>query len=177
MSRLDNTPQPVRDAIAAALMIGCLSATMAALLHQPLFLVAGFAIFALVYFLRIGPQIKQVYKEQAENDPRYADDATYEPLLERFADDHDDDALIDAYKVWSQGPHENEVRMRFLQEAIAAMINAGKIYRIEELMDDMERYATAEGLEDRFKIFRTSCDEHIAKIAQARLASAEEANA
>ena len=174
MSKLDNTPQPVREAIALALFLAAVSATAANMLQQPLFLVGGAVIFAIFYFWRIGPQVKAAYTEQAEQDAQYADDETYQPILDRFADDHNDDALIEAYQAWKQGPHENEVRLRFLQEAILACIEAGKIYRVEELMEEVDRLATAEGLGDRFQAFRAECDRRIAEVAQQRLASPEE---
>lgn len=175
MSRLDNTPQPVREAIAAALMIGAVTATAATLLQQPLFLFGGLVLFAIFYVWRINPQVRQAYQEQIEYDARYADDKTYEPLLERFAQDENDDALIDGYRTWKSGPHANDTRLRFLQEAILAMIAAGKIYRIEELMGDVEQLAAQEGLTERFESFRAECDRRIAEIAQQRLGEADAA--
>lgn len=169
MGRLDNTPQPVRDGIAAALMIGCVTATAAALLHQPLFLLGGAVLFFGFYFFRLGPQIKEAYRQEAEQQARYDDDATYQPILDRFAEDRDDNALIESYRAWKQGPHENETRLRFLQTAILSMIGAGAIYRVEELMNEMEGLAAEEGLSDRFVRFRAECDKGIAEIAQARL--------
>ena len=169
MSKLDKVPQPVREAIAVALMVGAVTATAATLLHQPLFLVGGAVLFGIFYIWRIGPQIKQFYAEQEEQEAKYADDDTYQPILDRFEEDHNDAALIDGYQVWKQGPHDNEVRLRFLQEAILSMIDAGTIYRVEELMNETERIAAAEGLEERFATFRSECDRRIAEIAQGRL--------
>ena len=170
MGRLDKTPQPVREAIAFALMVGAVTATAASLLHQPLFLLGGLVLFAIFYFWRIAPQVRQAYDVQQEYEAKYADDETYQPILDRFAQDHNDAALIDEYQVWKQGPHDNEVRLRFLQEAVLSMIDAGKIYRVEELMSEIEQLAAAEGLEDRFVTFRAECDKAIAEIAQSRLA-------
>ena len=172
MSRLDKIPQPVREAIALALFVGAVSATAANMLQQPLFLLGGFILFAVFYFLRINPQIKAVYQQEAENS--YADDETYQPILDRFYDDENDDALIESYQAWKQGPHENTVRLRFLQEAIMSLIDAGKIYRVEELMSEVEQLAQAEGLEDRFQTFRAECDRRIAEIAQQRLGQPKE---
>ena len=169
MGRLDNTPQPVREAISAALMIGAVTATAATLLHQPLFLFGGLVLFAIFYVWRINPQIKAAYTEQEAYDARYADDKTYEPILERFNADGNDNALIEGYNAWKQGPHDDEVRMRFLQEAIITLIDAGAIYRVEELMTDAEQLATQMGLEERFQTFRGECDRSIAEVAQARL--------
>ena len=169
MGKLDNTPQPVREAIAIALMVGAVTATAAALLHQPLFLLGGLVLFGVFYFWRIAPQVKQAYIEQEDYQSKYADDETYQPLLDRFAENHNDTALIDGYQVWKQGPHSNDVRLRFLQEAILSMIDAGTIYRVEELMSDAGQIAAAEGLEDRFQTFRADCDRRIAEIAQSRL--------
>ena len=174
MGKLDNTPQPVREAIAAALMIGAVTATAASLLHQPLFLLGGLVLFGAFYFFRIGPQVKQAYIEQEEAQARYSDDETYQPILDRFAEDGNDDALIDEYCIWKQGPHANDVRLRFLQEAILSMIDAGKIYRVEELMAETEQLASAEGLDDRFVTFRAECDRRIAEIAQQRLSGGED---
>ena len=173
MGRLDKTPQPVREAIALALFIAAVSATAANMLHQPLFLLGGTILFAVFYFLRINPQVKAAYQQQVEAEGKYADDETYQPILDRFAEDGNDDALIEAYQVWKQGPHENEVRLRFLQEAILSLIDAGKIYRVEELMTETEGIAQAEGLSDRFETFRSECDRRIAEIAQQRLGQAE----
>ena len=169
MGKLDNTPQPVREAIAVALMIGAVTATAASLLQQPLFLLGGLVLFAVFYVWRIAPQVKQAYVMQEEANAKYADDETYQPILDRFAEDGNDDALVEEYRVWKQGPHENEVRLRFLQEAILSMIDAKKIYRIEELMTEVEQLASAEGLDDRFVAFRAECDRRIAGIAQERL--------
>lgn len=169
MSKLDNTPKPVREAIALALFVAAISATAANLLQQPLFLLGGVVLFAVFYFWRIAPQIKAAYEEQAEQEAAYDDDETYQPILDRFAEDGNDNALIEQYNVWKQGPHDNEVRLRFLQEAILSMIDAGSIYRVEELMSDMEQLANAEGLSDRFATFRAECDRRIAEIAQQRL--------
>ncbi len=174
MGRLDNTPQPVREAIAAALMIGAVTATAASLLHQPLFLFGGLVLFAIFYIWRISPQVKAAYQEQADNEQRYADDESYEPILERFAADGNDEALIDGYNAWKQGPHDDEVRMRFLQEAILSLIDAGRIYRVEDLMTEAEQIAMRMGLTDRFQVFRTECDRRIAELAQARLAASED---
>lgn len=174
MSRLDKIPQPVREAIALALFVGAVSATAANMLQQPLFLLGGFILFAVFYFLRINPQIKAVYQQQAEAENSYADDETYQPILDRFYDDENDDALIESYQAWKQGPHENTVRLRFLQEAIMSLIDAGKIYRVEELMSEVEQLAQAEGLEDRFQTFRAECDRRIAEIAQQRLGQPKE---
>ena len=172
MGRLDKTPQPVREGIAVALMIGAVTATAAALLHQPLFLVGGFVLFLVFYIWKINPQVKAAYQEEEERArSAYADDDTYQPLLDQFAADHNDDALIDGYNVWKSGPHDNEVRLRFLQEAILSMIDAGKIYRVEELMAETGRIAAAEGLTERFETFRATCDARIAEIAQARLSN------
>ena len=170
--KLDNVPGPVREAIAIALMIAAVTATAAALLQQPLFIPGGFVLFLIFYIWRINPRIKAAYQEEAEreNAIKYADDDTYQPILDRFESDHNDDALIEAYQAWKQGPHENEVRLRFLQTAITDMISAGKIYRIEELMSEAERIAAAEGLTDRFQAFRANCDRGIADVAQQRLA-------
>jgi len=169
--KLDNVPQPVREAIAIALMIAAVTATAAALLQQPLFIPGGFVLFLIFYIWRINPKIKAAYQEEAEQAyaQQYADDETYQPILDRFRNDHNDDALIEAYQVWKQGPHENEVRLRFLQTAITDMMSAGTTYRIEELMGEAERTATAEGLADRFEAFRANCDRGIADIAQQRL--------
>lgn len=175
MGRLDNTPQPVREAIAAALMIGAVTATAASLLHQPLFLLGGLVLFAIFYVWRINPQVKAAYQEQVNNEQRYADDETYQPILDRFADDRNDEALMDGYLAWKQGPHDNEVRMRFLQEAILSLIESGKIYRVEDLMSDAEQVAANMGLSDRFLTFRAECDRRIAEIAQARLTEQDSA--
>lgn len=169
MGKLDNTPKPVREAIALALFVAAISATAANMLQQPLFLLGGVVLFAVFYFWRIAPQIKAAYEEQAEQEAAYDDDETYQPILDRFAEDGNDNALIEQYSVWKQGPHDNEVRLRFLQEAILSMIDAGSIYRVEELMSDMEQLANAEGLSDRFATFRAECDRRIAEIAQQRL--------
>lgn len=169
MGKLDNTPKPVREAIALALFVAAISATAANMLQQPLFLLGGVVLFAVFYFWRIAPQIKAAYEEQAEQEAAFDDDETYQPILDRFAEDGNDNALIEQYNVWKQGPHDNEVRLRFLQEAILSMIDAGSIYRVEELMSDMEQLANAEGLSDRFATFRAECDRRIAEIAQQRL--------
>ena len=173
MSKLDKTPKPVREAIALALFVAAVSATAANMLHQPLFLLGGVVLFAVFYFWRIAPQIKAAYQQEEEQKNAYADDETYQPILDRFAENHNDDALIEAYQAWIQGPHDNEVRLRFLQEAILSLIDAGKIYRVEELMGDVEQLAAAEGLDDRFRTFRAECDRRIAEIAQQRLAGGE----
>ena len=173
MGKLDNTPQPVREAIAVGLMTASVTATAAALLHEPLFLLAGAVLFGVFYFVRLAPTIKAVYAEQAEREAAYSDDETYQPILDRFDVDHDDAALIDAYQQWKQGPHDNEVRLRFLQEAILSMIDAGTIYRVEELLGDVEKLAGAEGLTDRFLTFRAECDRRIALVAQSRLADSQ----
>ena len=170
MGKLDNTPQPVREAIAIALMVGAITATAASLLHQPLFLLGGLILFAFFYIWRIHPQIKEAYREQEEYEQTYADDETYQPILDRFAEDGNDEALLEAYRSWKLGPHENEVRMRFLQEAILSLIGAGIIYSVEELMGDAERIAADMNLTERFQAFRAECDRRIAEIAQARLA-------
>lgn len=170
MSRLDKTPQPVREGIAAALMIGCVTATAASLLHEPLFIPGGFVLFLIFYIWRIHPQVKAAYaQEQAADAAEYADDATYQPILERFESDHDDKALVEAYRAWAQGPHGNLVRLRFLQTAILDMIGAGKIYHVEDLMVEAQRISAEEGLTDRFQLFRQHCDDEIAKIARQRL--------
>jgi len=167
--KLDNVPQPVREAIAVALMIAAVTATAASLLQQPLFIPGGFVLFLIFYLWRINPQIKAAYQEQEQVDRAYADDETYEPLLERFDSDHNDEALVEGYRAWALGRHDNQVRLRFLQSAIVRMIDAGTIYRVEDLMTDAERVAAAEGLTDRFEAFRANCDARIAEIAQARL--------
>ena len=167
--KLDNIPQPVREGIAAALMIGSVTATAASLLQQPLFIPGGFVLFLVFYLWRINPQVKAAYREQAEHEAKYADDETYQPLLDRFADDRNDDALVDGYFAWKEGPHENDTHLRFLQEAILRMIDAGKPYRVEELMSEMEQLAATEGLTDRFTAFRANCDQRIAEIARSRL--------
>lgn len=173
--KLDNVPQPVREAIAVALMIAAVTATAASLLQQPLFIPGGFVLFLVFYIWRINPQIKAAYQAEMEQGQlEYADDDTYQPILDRFASDQNDDALIDAYNAWKQGPHENDVRLRFLQTAITDMIAAGKIYRIEELMNEAERIAAAEGLADRFEAFRANCDNGIAEVARQRLAQETE---
>ena len=173
--RLDKTPQPVREGIAIALMIAAVTATAASLLQQPLFIPGGFVLFLIFYIWRIHPQVKAAYQEEEEqNQARYSDDDTYQPILDQFEADHNDAALIESYQVWKQGPHENEVRLRFLQQAILDMIDAGAIYRVEELMVEAERIAATEGLTDRFVAFRANCDARIAEIAQSRLATGEE---
>lgn len=169
--KLDNVPQPVREAIAVALMVAAVTATAASLLQQPLFIPGGFVLFLIFYIWRINPQIKAAYQAEMEQQmqAQYADDDTYQPILDRFAIDHNDDALIEEYRVWKQGPHENEVRLRFLQTAIREMIDSGTIYRVEELMDEAGQVAAAEDLTDRFEAFRANCDIRIAEIAQQRL--------
>lgn len=170
MSKLDNTPQPVREAIAVALMVAAVTATAASLLHQPLFIPGGFVLFLIFYVWRIHPQVKEAYRIEDDRMARqYADDETYEPILERFAADQDDDALVEGYRAWKQGPHGNEVRLRFLQTAILDLIDAGKIYRVEELLADMQELSAAEGLDERFEAFRANCDQSIAEIARKRL--------
>ena len=171
MGKLDNTPQPVREAIAVALMVASVTATAAFLLQQPLFIVGGFVLFLIFYIWRINPQIKQAYAEEEQLNAKYADDATYEPILERFNQTHNDEMLVEEYRVWSRGPHANEVKLRFLQEAILATIGARKIYHVEDLMTEMEKAAKEEGLEDRFVTFRSECDRRIAEIAQQNISS------
>ena len=167
--KLDNVPQPVREAISIALFVGAISATAAALLQQPLFMLGGLVLFAIAYFARIRPQLQEAYLNQEEMQNRYAADETYQPILDRYAQDNDEQALIDAYHTWKRGPYDNEVRLRFLQEAILALIDSENIYRVEELMTEMEAVAQAEGLGDRFKVFRSECDKAIAQIAQERI--------
>lgn len=167
--KFDNVPQPVREAISIALFVGAITATAAALLHEPLFLLGGLVLFAIAYFVRIRPALQAQYLEQQEYERKYAADETYEPIVERFEDTGNDDALIDEYNIWKQGPYDNEVRLRFLQEAILSLIAAGKIYRVEELLSEMETIAQAQGLGDRFVAFRADCDRRIAEIARERL--------
>ena len=175
--KLDKVPQPVREAISVALMIAAVTATAAALLHQPLFIPGGFVLFLIFYIWKINPKIKAAYEAEAEKEQaQYADDDTYQPILDRFASDHNDDALVEGYRAWKQGPHENDVRLRFLQEAILQMIDAGKIYRVEELLAETEQVAAEEGLGERFSTFRAECDRRIAEIAQSRLAGDDEAS-
>ena len=171
MGRLDNTPEPVREAIAIALMIAAVTATAASLLQQPLFIPGGFVLFLIFYIWRIHPRIKEAYRVQAEEEYRsqYADDETYQPILDRFEETHNENAFFEQYAAWKQGPHANQVRLRFLQTAILALIDAGCIYRVEELLADMQPIAEAEGLGDRFQAFRANCDQRIADIAQQRL--------
>ena len=171
----DKSPGPVREGIAVALMIAAVTATAASLLQQPLFLLGGFVLFLIFYIWRINPQIKAAAQaEMEQGQAKYADDDTYQPILDRFASDQNDNALIDAYNAWKLGPHENDVRLRFLQTAITDMIAAGKIYRIEELMDEAGRIAAAEGLTEQFEAFRANCDRGIAQVAQQRLASEDD---
>ena len=172
--KLDNVPQPVREAIAIALFVGAVTATAATVLQQPLFLLGGLILFGLAYFLRIKPQLREIYIEQEQQMAKYSADDTYQPILDRFVEDENDDALVEAYHAWKTGPYDNEVRLRFLQEAILSLIDAGKIYRVEELMSEVERLAAEEGLEERFLTFRSECDRRIATIAQQRLADADE---
>ena len=127
--KFDNVPQSVREAISIALFVGAISATAAALLHQPLFILGGLLLFAIAYFVRIRPQLQQEYLEQEEYNKKYSADDSYQPILDRFDETEDDDALIDAYQAWKMGPYDNEVKLRFLQTAILALIDAGKIYR------------------------------------------------
>lgn len=174
MSKLDQIPQPVREGIAFALFVGAITATAANMLQQPLFIPGGLVLFAVFYFWRIHPQVKAAYQEQADYESAYADDATYEPILERFAETGNDDALIDEYQAWKQGPHANDVRLRFLQEAVLELIDAGKIYRVEELLTDIGQLAAAEGLTERFVTFRAECDRRIADIARQRLVAPED---
>ena len=175
MGRLDNTPQPVREGIAIALMIGAVTATAASLLQQPLFIPGGLVLFAFFYFWRIHPQVKAAYVEQNDYERRYADDETYQPILDRFEDDQNDEALVEGYRTWAQGPHDNEVRMRFLQQAILSLIDAGTIYKVEDLMTETEKLAAEMGLTDRFVAFRAECDRLIAEIARERLSTEEPA--
>ena len=151
--KFDNVPQSVREAISIALFVGAISATAAALLHQPLFILGGLLLFAIAYFVRIRPQLQQEYLEQEEYRKKYSADDSYQPILDRFDETEDDDALIDAYQAWKMGPYDNEVKLRFLQTAILALIDAGKIYRVEELMSEVETLAAEEGLSDRFQTF------------------------
>ncbi len=174
MSRPSKIPQPIREAIAFALFCAAITATAANMFHEPLFMVGGVVLFGIFYFWRLAPQIKKYYQDEEERQNAYADDETYQPLLDRFNEDKDDDALIEGYRVWKQGPHDSEVRLRFLQEAILSCIDAGKIYRVEELMTDVEQLAAAEGLTERFTTFRGECDRRIAEIAQQRLVHDEE---
>lgn len=169
---MKNTPQAVREAIAIALMIAAVTATAAALLHQPLFILGGFILFLVFYIWRINPQIKAAYQEEAEEEYRkkYADDDTYQPILDRFKQTRDEKAFFEEYALWKQGPHDNEVRLRFLQQAVLDLIDAGCIYRVEELFTDMEPLAAAEGVEERFVAYRAQCDSRIAEIASKRLA-------
>lgn len=175
--RFDNVPQSVREAISIALFVGAISATAAALLHQPLFILGGLVLFAIAYFVRIRPMLQSEYLEQEEQKRKYAADESYEPILERFDESEDDDALISEYHLWKQGPYSNEVRLRFLQTAILALISAGKIYRVEELLIEMESLAEAEGLSERFATFRADCDFRIAEIARQRLETPEDETA
>ncbi|MBO4352080.1 MAG: hypothetical protein J5818_01135 [Eggerthellaceae bacterium] len=172
--KFDNVPQSVREAISIALFVGAITATAAALLHQPLFILGGLLLFAIAYFVRIRPMLQQEYLEQEEYQKKYSADDTYQPILDRFDETEDDDALIDAYNAWKMGPYDNEVKLRFLQSAIVALIDAGKIYRVEELMTEVGALAAAEGLDDRFQTFRAECDRRIAEIAQQRLEAPEE---
>ncbi len=172
--KFDNVPQSVREAISIALFVGAITATAAALLHQPLFILGGLVLFAIAYFVRIRPQLQQEYIEQEEYQRKYSADDSYEPILERFAESGNDDALIEEYNVWKHGPYDNEVRLRFLQSAILELISAGKIYRVEELMTEVEALAAAEGLTERFLAFRSECDRRIAEIAQERLSAPEQ---
>ena len=168
---MKNVPQPVREAIAVALMVAAVTATAAALLKQPLFIPGGFVLFLIFYIWRIHPQIKAYYQAEAEEEYRqkYSDDETYQPILDRFAANHNEEAFFEEYAMWKQGPHDNEVRLRFLQQAVLDLIDAGCIYRVEELLTDMEALANAEGLNDRFDAFRAQCDRRIADIASKRL--------
>lgn len=171
MGKLDNTPQPVREAIAAALMTACITATAAALLHEPLFIPGGFVLFLIFYLWRIRPKVRAAYLEEAAADQsRYDDDETYQPILDRFRENRNDAALLEAYRAWAQGPHDNMVRLRFLQTAILELIDAGEIYRVEELMEEAGRISAEEGLTERFEAFRAQCDQRIAEIARQRLA-------
>lgn len=171
MGKLDNTPNPVRESIAIALMIAAVTGTAAAYFHEPLFIFGGFVLFLIFYVWKIDPRIKAAYREEEQKayDAKYADDATYEPILQRFQQTHNDLALIDEYETWKQGPYDNQVRLRFLQTAILELISAGKIYHVEILMEDAEKIAAEEGVTDRFLAFRAECDQRIAEVAKQRL--------
>ena len=47
--KFDNVPQSVREAISIALFVGAITATAAALLHQPLFILGGLVLFAIAW--------------------------------------------------------------------------------------------------------------------------------
>ena len=166
----DNVPQSVREAIAVALMVSAVTATAAALLREPLFIPGGFVLFLIFYIWRINPKIKAAYQEEESIATYSADDETYQPILDRFSDDADDAALVEGYRAWAQGPHDNITRLRFFQQAILQMIDVGKIYRVEELMVEIERISAEEELTERFETFRSYCDGRISEFAQSRLA-------
>lgn len=169
MSKLDQIPDPVREGISIALFVGAITSTAAILLHQPMFLVFGVILFVFAWFRRIGPNMRAYYEQEAEAQSQYDEDATYEPILDRYEETGNEAALFEAYGQWKTGPYRNETRLRFLQTAILALIDHGDIYRVEELMVDVEKLAAEEGLTERFETFRAECDREIAELAQRRL--------
>ena len=173
MSKLDKIPQPVREGISIALFVGAISSTAAFLLHEPLFILVGGALFLFAWFRKIGPSVAQYYQQEAEAQAGFDEDATYQPILDRYAETGNEAALFDSYAEWKTGPYSNETRLRFLQTAILDLIDKGDIYRIEELMTETEALAAEEGLTDRFQAFRAECDRNIAELAQQRLGTSD----
>ena len=169
MSKLDKIPPPVREGISIALFVGAISSTAAFLLHEPLFILVGGALFLFAWFRRISPAVAQYYQQEAGQIAELDEDATYEPILDRYDETGNESALFESYAEWKTGPYCNETRLRFLQTAILMLIDKGDIYRIEDLMTETETLAAEEGLTDRFLAFRAECDRKIAETAQQRL--------
>ena len=169
MSRVDKIPPPVRDGIQIALFVAAISATAAFLLHEPLFILFGGALFLFAWFRKIGPSVQQYYQQEGGQLAEFDEDATYQPILDRYEETGNESALFESYAEWKTGPYCNETRLRFLQTAILLLIDKGDIYRIEELMSETEELAAQEGLTDRFEAFRAECDRNIAELAQHRL--------
>ncbi len=108
---------------------------------------------AVVIFASFRSMMKQRWK--AENQDA---EKTVVPIIERYGKSHSAKMLVNDYQTWSEGRHDIDLQLQFLQLIVEALVNDHHAREARKMLAEMERVSVKAGAGDNFALYKADVE-------------------